>query len=150
MQTWANLKVMMVMEYAKAKCQDSTTVAAADYGSANTMVDDYIMVMEELGANLTKQQNKKMDATAKQLEALAASVAAITPLSRVQVPFPSRLQRPLRRQATSQQATLTKPKEKSIANTYKLWSPAAIAERSIPPLPKTSVGCYLQMQPSIY
>ena len=77
-QTWANLKVMMATEYAKAKRQDSTTAAAAGYGSANAMMDDYVMVTEELVANLTEQQNKKMDATAKQLEALAASVAAMT------------------------------------------------------------------------
>ena len=36
------------------------------------------MVTEELVANLTDQQNKRMDATVKQLEALAASVAAMT------------------------------------------------------------------------
>ena len=77
-QTWVNLKVMMAMEYARAKRQDTTTVAAAGYGSANAMMDDYVMVMEELVANLTKQQNKRMDATAKQLEALIASLVAMT------------------------------------------------------------------------
>ncbi len=36
------------------------------------------MVTEELVANLTKEQNKKMDATAKQMEALVASITAMT------------------------------------------------------------------------
>ena len=61
-----------------AKRQETTTAAAAGYGSANAVIDDYVMVTEELVANLTEQQNKRMDATAKQLEALAASVAAMT------------------------------------------------------------------------
>ena len=69
---------MMATEYARAKRQDTTTAAAAGYGSANAMMDDYVMVTEELVANLTKQQNKRMDATAKQLEALTASLAAMT------------------------------------------------------------------------
>ncbi len=77
-QTWADLKVMMATEYARAKRQDTTTAAAAGYGSANAMMDDYVMVTEELVANLTEQQNKRMDATAKQLEALTASLAAMT------------------------------------------------------------------------
>jgi hypothetical protein len=47
------------------------------YGSANATIDDYVMVMEELVANLTKEQNKKMDATAKQLEALVASITTM-------------------------------------------------------------------------
>ncbi len=77
-QTWDNLKIMMSIEYAKAKRQDTTTAAAAGYGSANAMIDDYVMVTEELVANLTKEQNKKMDATAKQLEVLVASITAMT------------------------------------------------------------------------
>jgi hypothetical protein len=77
-QTWANLKVMMATEYARAKRQETTMAAAAGYGSVNAMMDDYVMVTEELVANLTNQQNKQMDTTGKQLEALAASVAAMT------------------------------------------------------------------------
>ncbi len=67
----------MLIEYAKAKRQDATTAAAAGYGSANATIDDYVMVTEELVANLTEDQNKKMDARAKQLEALAASITAM-------------------------------------------------------------------------
>jgi hypothetical protein len=60
LQTWDNLKIMMSIEYPKAKRQDATTAAAAGYGSANAMINDYVMVTEELVANLTKEQNKKM------------------------------------------------------------------------------------------
>jgi hypothetical protein len=59
-QTWDNLKIIMSIEYAKAKRQDTMTAAAAGYGSANTTINDYVMVTEELVANLTKEQNKKM------------------------------------------------------------------------------------------
>ena len=47
-QTWADLKVMMATEYARAKRQDTTMAAAAGYGSANVMMDDYVMETEEL------------------------------------------------------------------------------------------------------
>ncbi len=49
----------MLVEYAKAKRQDATTAAAAGYGSANAMINDYVMVTEELVANLTEEQNKR-------------------------------------------------------------------------------------------
>jgi hypothetical protein len=77
-QTWDNLKILMLIEYAKAKRQDAMIAAAAGYGSANATIDNYVMVTEELVANLTKEQNKKMDATAKQLEALVASITTMT------------------------------------------------------------------------
>ncbi len=84
----------MSIEYAKAKCQDAMTAAAAGYGSANATIDDYVMVTEELVANLTKEQNKKMDATAKQLEALMASTTAMTQLSKALKPLPRQRQLP--------------------------------------------------------
>jgi hypothetical protein len=77
-QTWDNLKIMMLIEYAKAKHQNARTAAAVGYGSANTMINDYVMVTEELVANLTGEQNKRMDVTAKLLKVLVASITAMT------------------------------------------------------------------------
>ncbi len=68
----------MLIEYAKAKRQDALTAAAVGYGSANAMIDDYVMVTEEFVANLAEEQNKKMDETVKQLEVLVASITTMT------------------------------------------------------------------------
>ncbi len=67
----------MSTEYARAKREDTTMAAEAGYDSANAMMDDYVMVTQELVTNLTEQQNKWMNAAAKQFAALTISVAAM-------------------------------------------------------------------------
>jgi hypothetical protein len=47
------------------------------------------MITEELMANLTDEQNKKMDSMAKQLKALAASIAALTVAFKGAAPTPA-------------------------------------------------------------
>ncbi len=148
-QTWDNLKIMMSIEYAKTKRQDATTAAAVDYGSANATIDDYIMVMEGLVANLTKEQNKKMDATAKQLEALVASITAMT------AAFKGTKATPKTTLATNAAAVTTaapaanancRAKQEAYRHRLLIAVTCTTAEGNIRQAAKTSVGNYLQTQ----
>ena len=54
MQTYANLKVVMCLEYSKLNRQDATTAQATGHASANNVVELMAQVTEELLAELTK------------------------------------------------------------------------------------------------
>jgi hypothetical protein len=79
-QTWANLKNMMCVEYAKTHCQDLVAARATGHASANNTMEEYAVAMEEIITNLTKKYSKQIESLIKSnIKAMAKLLAAIKP-----------------------------------------------------------------------
>jgi hypothetical protein len=68
-KTWGNLKIMFSNEYSKFHRQHTTTAKSTGYGSANAL-EDYVMIIVELVANISKENEKKLQSHMQRLEAL--------------------------------------------------------------------------------
>ena len=85
MQTYANLKIVMCMEYSKLNRQDSTTARATGHGSVNNIVEEMAQATEELVAELTERHGKQVEALIKSnseaMDKLTAAILANKPSS---------------------------------------------------------------------
>jgi hypothetical protein len=64
-QTWANLKTMMCMEYAKMHCQDGVSARATGHASTHNIMEEYTAATEELIENFTNKHAKQIEALIK-------------------------------------------------------------------------------------
>ena len=67
-KTWDNLKIMISNEYSKFHHQHTTMAKSTGYGSANAL-EDYVMITEELVANISEENEKKLQTHVQRLEA---------------------------------------------------------------------------------
>jgi hypothetical protein len=74
-QTYANLKMMMSMEYSKLNCQDAVTARATRHASANA-VEKFAQATEELVAELTEKHLKQIEALIKRNNKAMAKLTA--------------------------------------------------------------------------
>ena len=68
-KTWDNLKIMISNEYSKFHRQHTSTAKSTGYGSANAL-EDYVTITEELVANISEENEKKLQTHVQWLESL--------------------------------------------------------------------------------
>ena len=68
-KTWDNLKLMISNEYSKFHRQHTSTAKSTGYGSANAL-EEYVMITEELVANISEENEKKLQTHVQRLESL--------------------------------------------------------------------------------
>ena len=80
LQTYANLKTVMCMEFSKLNRQDSTTARATGHASANNIMEEMAQATEELIAELTEKQSRQVETLIKAnneaIEKLTAAIKA--------------------------------------------------------------------------
>ncbi len=79
-QTWANLKTMMCMEYAKTHRQDGVSAQATGHASTHNIMEEYAAATEELIENLTDKHAKQIEALIKSnTETMAKLIKLLKP-----------------------------------------------------------------------
>ena len=68
-KNWDNLKIMISNEYSKFHRQHTTTAKGSGYGLANAL-EEYVMITEELVANISDENEMKLQTHVQRLEAL--------------------------------------------------------------------------------
>ncbi len=68
-KTWDHLKIMISNEYSKFHRQHTSTEKSTGYGSANAL-EDNVTITEELVANISEENEKKLQTHMQRLESL--------------------------------------------------------------------------------
>jgi hypothetical protein len=82
-QTYANLKVVMCVEFSKLNRQDATTARMTGHASVNNVVEEMAQATEELLAKLTEWHTKQVESliksNSKAIKKLTAAILAQKP-----------------------------------------------------------------------